>query len=238
MQPYFLPYLGYFDLINQTDLWIIFDTAQYIRHGWMNRNRILHPKEGWQYIQAPLQKHKQTATAREVCVKSGEEWKRRLQAQMEHYRKKAPHYQAVKSFLDVWLANLPVELAQLDTRLLLHVCTWLGIRMDCSYFSDLQRDGLKIGPVNGPGDWALRITEALGGTEYYNPPGGKGLFDPKAFTDAGINLKIQEYTPLVYDTPGYKYEAGLSIIDALMWCTPKEIRDHLDQQKELHNEKV
>ena len=41
MQPYFFPYIGYFDLINRTDRWIVFDTAQYIRHGWINRNRIL-----------------------------------------------------------------------------------------------------------------------------------------------------------------------------------------------------
>ena len=42
MQPYFFPYLGYFDLINQVDTWIVFDIVQFIRHGWINRNRILH----------------------------------------------------------------------------------------------------------------------------------------------------------------------------------------------------
>ena len=50
MQPYLFPYLGYFDLINYSDKWIIFDTVQYIRRGWMNRNRILSPQDVWNYI--------------------------------------------------------------------------------------------------------------------------------------------------------------------------------------------
>ena len=62
MQPYFFPYLGYFDLINSTDRWIVFDTVQYIRHGWINRNRILHPNEGWQYIIVPIMKAKREET--------------------------------------------------------------------------------------------------------------------------------------------------------------------------------
>jgi hypothetical protein len=53
MQPYFFPYLGYFSLIKHTDRFILFDTVQFIRHGWIERNRILKQNEGWQYVQAP-----------------------------------------------------------------------------------------------------------------------------------------------------------------------------------------
>ena len=54
MQPYFFPYLGYFELIARTDRWVVLDTVQYNRKSWMNRNRILHPNNGWQYINAPV----------------------------------------------------------------------------------------------------------------------------------------------------------------------------------------
>ena len=59
MQPYFFPYIGYFQLINAVDEWVIFDNIQYIRHGWINRNRILSPnlEKEWQYISLPLDKH-------------------------------------------------------------------------------------------------------------------------------------------------------------------------------------
>ena len=57
MQPYFFPYLGYFSLIKHTDEFILFDPVQFIRHGWIERNRILKPENGWQYISVPLEKH-------------------------------------------------------------------------------------------------------------------------------------------------------------------------------------
>ncbi|MBK7111860.1 MAG: WbqC family protein [Flavobacteriales bacterium] len=57
MQPYFFPYLGYFGLIANTDRWIVFDPVQYIRKGWVNRNRVLKPGGGWKYVSIPVAKH-------------------------------------------------------------------------------------------------------------------------------------------------------------------------------------
>ena len=54
MQPYFFPYLGYYSLIAATDHWVVFDTAQYIRRGWVNRNRVLSTgSDGWKYAENP-----------------------------------------------------------------------------------------------------------------------------------------------------------------------------------------
>src|ERR1700752_1667989 len=91
MQPYFFPYLGYFDLINCSDRWIVFDTVQYIRRGWMNRNRILHPEKGWQYINVPIKR-----TSRDIPIFEAETtepgpWQSRIIGQLNHDRKKAPH---------------------------------------------------------------------------------------------------------------------------------------------------
>ncbi|MBN2466493.1 WbqC family protein, partial [candidate division WOR-3 bacterium] len=87
MQPYFFPYLGYFDLIYRTDRWVVFDTAQYIRHGWVNRNRILHPSSGWQYITAPLRQHHRDTPISGVLVKEGRDWRDRVCGQLVHYKK-------------------------------------------------------------------------------------------------------------------------------------------------------
>ncbi len=54
MQPYFFPYLGHFALIAHTDAWVVFDISQYTPKTWMNRNRVLHPTDGWTYVTAPL----------------------------------------------------------------------------------------------------------------------------------------------------------------------------------------
>src|SRR4051794_3768709 len=98
MQPYFLPYLGYFALIRATDRFILFDTVPYNRAGWLSRNRVLHPKEGWQYVGVPLKKHAHMAPISEF-VTARSEWRFRLLRQLEHYRRTAPYYDAVIQLL-------------------------------------------------------------------------------------------------------------------------------------------
>ena len=93
MQPYFMPYIGYISLIKNTDQFILFDTVQFIRHGWIERNRILKPNEGWQYIQVPLIKDNGRDTViKNVRINNAENWKSKIIAQLQHYKKKAPNY--------------------------------------------------------------------------------------------------------------------------------------------------
>ena len=94
MQPYLFPYLGYFDLIHCTDRWIVFDTAQYIRHGWINRNRILHPTSGWQYFIIPVKKQSRNTPICDIQVSDNPGWRARVLGQLEHYRKRAPYFPA------------------------------------------------------------------------------------------------------------------------------------------------
>ena len=89
MQPYFIPYIGYYQLINYVDKWVVFDIVQYIRHGWINRNRILKPGEGWQYIVVPLQNHRRETLIKDVFISEKTDWKDRIFRQMEHYKKKS-----------------------------------------------------------------------------------------------------------------------------------------------------
>ena len=99
MQPYFFPYLGYFDLINYSEKWVVFDDVQYIRHGWINRNRILHPTNGWSYIIVPV-KYSRNTRIREVTIIEDGKWKKRIRGQLQIYKKKAPYYRAVISLVE------------------------------------------------------------------------------------------------------------------------------------------
>ena len=79
MQPYFLSYLGYYSLIRQVDRYLVFDTAQYIYHGWINRNRILKPGGAdWQYIQVPVKKHARTDAIKDVLIDNEKPWRERI----------------------------------------------------------------------------------------------------------------------------------------------------------------
>ena len=73
MQPYVFPYIGYFQLINYVDKWVVFDNTQYISKGWVNRNRILHPevKKEWQYFTVPVKKHTRESRIKDIEVNEG-----------------------------------------------------------------------------------------------------------------------------------------------------------------------
>ena len=228
MQPYLFPYLGYFDIICGVDRWVVFDTAQYPRHGWVNRNRILHPVRGWQYIIAPLVSHPREARICDIQVVEGRGWRERIERQLEHYRGRAPHFDAVMALVRDCLSVPSRSLSCLNVESLRRTCAFLDIPFPFTVFSEM---GLSLGPVEGPGDWALRIAEALGAREYVNPPGGKDLFDPAKFAASGIRLTIQEPVDFRYEVPGYVFEPALSILDALMWNSRDRLKAYLSGRR-------
>lgn len=229
MQPYFFPYLGYFDLINRSDRWIVFDTPQYMREGWVNRNRILHSHEGWQYIIVPLKKHSRDTPINQVEAVDFPDWRRKIVNQFTHYRGRAPYYRETVALLEDCLAGQESNLSRLNVRCLGKVCGYLGIRWEPEIFSEMH---LSLGLVEESADWALRMAEAVGATEYLNPPGGAALYDAERFARHGIRLCIQENFNFEYECGAYAYIAKLSVLDVLMWVRPAEIKTHLDSVKQ------
>jgi len=228
MQPYFFPYLGYFDLINRTDRWIVFDTPQYMREGWVNRNRILHSREGWQYIIVPLKKHSRETAIHQVEAVEFPDWRRKIINQFTHYRGVAPYYRETIALLEDCFAGQERNLSRLNVHCLGKICRYLGIPWAPEIFSEMD---LALGPVREAADWALRIAEAAGASEYLNPPGGTSLYDAERFASHGIRLVIQEDFNFEYHCGPYPYVPKLSVLDALMWASPAEIKAHLDRVK-------
>ena len=228
MQPYFFPYLGYFDLINYSDRWIVFDTVQYIRHGWVNRNRILHPKEGWQYIIVPLKKFGRDTVIKDIEVSEDPGWRTRILGQIQHYKKNAPYFRETSQLVEECLAVEENSLSRLNVAILYKVCCHLGFPFEYEYFSEME---LELGTVDEPGDWALRISEKLKAEEYVNPAGGTAIFDSSKFEVHGIKLTIRNMPHIEYTCRGYEFIPGLSIIDVLMWNPSVKVKDYLDAHK-------
>lgn len=216
MQPYFLPYIGYWQLIHAADTFVLLDDVQYIRHGWVNRNRILKPGGGWQYIAVPLRKHSLTATIRDIEASADRDWKGLILRQLEHYRYrlKAPHYDAVMDLLSrAFTAIGDNRLSLINFALVREVCTYLGLPARIHLSS---RAALSYEDVHGPGDWALSIARQLRAKQYINPIGGAELFDPAAFTANGIGLSFLRSENIEYDQRG-AFEPSLSIVDVMMF---------------------
>jgi hypothetical protein len=219
--------LGYFDLINCSDRWIVFDTVQYIRHGWVNRNRIHHPKTGDLYILVPLKKQPRETAIKDVLIAEDQDWKGKIIGQFNHYKKTAPYFKETTAFLEDCLSMQEPSLSRLNTLILQKTCARLGIRFDFEVFSEMK---LAMGSVEGPGDWALRISEALGAQEYVNPPGGVSLFDADRFKQASIQLTIRHIPSFEYPTRGYEFIPDLSILTVMAFNTPEQIKAFLDRQ--------
>ena len=227
MQPYFFPYIGYISLIKHTDKFILFDPVQFIRHGWIERNRVLKPELGWQYIGVPLVKHERETLIKDVQINNNENWKERLLAQLQHYKKKSPFY---KQTIEVVQKGLDIEtdsIVKLNYSTLKAVCEYLDINFDCEIFSEMN---LEIEPVNAPDEWALNICKALGYKEYWNPPGGMEFFNREKYINAGIDLKFQKVNvqPYPQRRGPENIETGLSIIDVLMFNSKEKIMEMLD----------
>jgi len=229
MQPYFFPYLGYFDLINRTDRWVVFDVVQFSRKSWMVRNRILHPSKGWQYIGVPINKVDRNILIKDVVVHDSEKTLTRILGQLEHYKRSAPYYKEVIDLVRAGFgARNGERLVDINVATLAIVCDYLGVVFDYSICSEMD---LHIEAINHPGQWALRISEQLGASGYTNPPGGRQIFDPKEWNESGILLQFTEIPDFQYETKSHKFVPNLSIIDLLMWNTPEAIFDYLQEMK-------
>ena len=225
MQPYFFPYIGYFDLINYTDNWIVFDSAQYTRHGWINRNRIHHPNSGWQYLIVPLKKHGRDIPINKVIIDNTKDWKNKILGQLQHNKKKAPFFKSTMDFVEECFSVEENSISKLNIYSLERICNILDIDFNYSLFSQTN---LGLGPIEEPDDWALRMAEALGAAEYANPSGGRSFFKEKKFMEMGIKLTFRQIPPLKYICEGYEFIPDLSIIDVLMWNSPEKIKQYLD----------
>jgi hypothetical protein len=219
MQPYFFPYLGYFSLIEYADRFILFDPVQFIRHGWIERNRILKPGEGWQYINVPLEKYSRSTLIKEIRIKNTTDWQTRILRQIEHYKKRAPFYNDVKELMQYSFAAPATSIVHLNHRCLGAVADYIGIPYHADIFSEMN---LEIGDVTHSGEWALRISQAMGASEYINPPGGREIFKPEQFKSAGIKLKFLASNLPEYSQRRPVFENGLSIIDVMMFNSPED----------------
>lgn len=228
MQPYFFPYLGYFDLINRTDRWIVFDTVKYSPRSWMNRNRVIDPRSGWQYLTVPVDKHAGQGRVCDVTLIDPQGTLSRIRGQLQHYRtRQAPNYSAVFDLVATAFARRRGDnLRDLNVAGLVAVCGYLGIEIHAENLSDLH---LELPPIYHAGEWALEISKALGATEYVNAPGGRDLFAPHQWDSAGIRLTIAEMIDFRYACGPFEFIENLSILDVLMWNSPETVKGYLDR---------
>lgn len=225
-QPYYFPYAGYISLLKHVDTFVLFDVVQFMHHGWIERNRILKPREGWQYFQVPLVKHSRDTKILDVKIRNTENWKERTLAQLVHYKKRAPNYKQVTELLQELYSDNFEDITSLNKASLEAVSRYLGIDTDIIV---LSRSDVKYKEADAPDLWALNICKGMKDVEeYWNLPGGIDFFNRDHYTENSIDIKFHKIKLKPYNQKRAYFEPGLSILDMMMFLSKDEINQHLD----------
>lgn len=222
MQPYFFPYLEYFRLVSSCGYWIGFDAVKYNRKSWMNRNRILNRDKGWSYVNVPISRAEGPMTLRTAVINETEDWRRALFDKLRIYEPAAPHYRETVDVLNCILHRNFSNLSDLNMHIIQSLCDWLGIETRIERLSELNLDLPETCP---PGEWALRIAQAVGADTYLNASGGTALFDHDLYRAEGVTLSFHEHIDFTYDTGPFDFVPDLSILDTMMWVPRDRLRE-------------
>lgn len=229
MQPYFFPYIGYFQLIHAVDEFVIFDNAQYIRRGWMNRNRILNAQKEAIYINVPVQKAKRETKIKDIVINNNINWKENIFNQLNYYQK-TPYYVDTMNFLNECLNNEYSNLSQFNTLLLKKICNLLDIKTNISV---LSKELPIISDDNAADEWGIEVSKALNATVYINAIGGMEFYDQQKYITNGLDIQFIKPMLKPYNQFNNTFIPGLSIIDVMMFNPVEEIKEMLEVQYEF-----
>lgn len=222
MQPYFFPYIGYWQLISAVDKYVVFNDVNYINRGWINRNRILCQGKPM-YINILLSKASQNKKINEIDVLQDERHTAKLLRTLHDCYHKAPYFGETFEFIsDILTSNVERRLDLYLFDIMRRVCGCLGITTPLVLSSEIPQKPDLRGETR-----IIALCEALGADEYYNAVGGQSLYNREHFQQEGISLCFLKTNPIVYRQFQNEFVANLSILDVMMFCSPEEIRELL-----------
>jgi len=222
MQPYFFPYIGYWQLIHAVDRFVIYDDVNYIKGGWINRNRILINGEP-SYITMPLY---QSSSYKHICdtaLQPSSAWRTKLLKMVEITYRAAPCFDGVFPVIEKIISHDTDNLSDFLVHQLQVLSAFMSINTEFVVTSRHYQNNELSGQER-----ILDICKREAATTYINPKGGQNLYDEKIFHDSGIDLRFIVMRPLIYRQRAAGFIPCLSIIDALMEIGPVEIMHHLD----------
>ncbi len=223
MQPYFFPYIGYFQLMQKADIFVFYDNAQYMKGGWINRNRIL-TKNSSCWFTMPVLQASLTSMINRRTYDSKPDTVPGLKRKLTASYAKAPNYKRVSALIHRLLDYGDPNVATFNANLLEAVALGMGIKRTFIAASSIDLPDGASGQ-----DKVIAICKAIGATEYVNPIGGQHLYSEKTFSAAGIHLNFLQPTPSPYQQLGAEHVPALSIIDVLMFNSIADSRAMLDQ---------
>ena len=225
MQPYLLPYIGYFQLMSVAHQFVVYDNIKYTKQGWINRNRIVSNGQE-SFFTIPLKAERDSASIVERSIADSFNPKKMLNKFRGAYQK-APFFKETFPLLERILTHKAENLFDFLFHSLHTTAEHLLIPDNLVVSSSVTANHQLRGQ-----DRVISICDALGATEYINPEGGVDLYSRAAFAMEGIELKFLKSKPLKYEQNCEPFLPKLSIVDVLMFnsrdTVTQLIQEHFD----------
>lgn len=225
MQPYFFPYIGYFQLINAVDKFIVYDNIQFTKKGWINRNRILQNGKD-EYITIPLKKDSDYLNiVQREWAQTDEVEKQKLIRRIKESYRKAPQFPTVFPLIEAIINFNDKNLFLYLLNSLTTLCGYLDITTEFVVSSTLPIDHTLKSEEK-----VLALCKNIGATQYINPIGGLSLYSKEVFAQNNIKLSFIKSNNIDYPQFKNAFVPWLSIIDVMMFNDKDTVKGYLNNE--------
>jgi hypothetical protein len=224
MQPYLFPYIGYWQLINAVDKFVILDDVNYIMRGYINRNEILLNKERYRFS-IPISKASQNKLIMDTKLNFSQDAREKFLKTIENAYKKSPYFNNIMPLLQEIIKYENEDLTGYIVNSIEKIMQYLSVNTKIYISSKLNKNNdLKAE------DRILEICRYMNADCYINPTGGRKLYHHEKFEKQNINLYFldTDIMQIKYYQNQKKFEESLSIIDILMFNSISKIQNFLE----------
>lgn len=224
MQPYFFPYIGYFQLIHAVDKFVVYDDVNYIKQGWIDRNRLLINGQAFSF-KLPISSASSFTKINDTLINTNRYsfWCSKFIKTIVLNYNKAPYFKEVLELIQKVIEHKFGFINQIALCSLVLVCEYLDIHTPIIKTSSVYNNSAIKAQ-----DRIIDICFKEKATEYINTFGGTKLYDKETFRAKGINLLFIQPKHIEYTQLNHKFVADLSIIDVMMFNSKNEIKEMLD----------
>jgi hypothetical protein len=227
MQPYLFPYIGYFQLLECSDIFVVGDDMQYIKGGWINRNRILVNQEP-SWLTFPVQGNSADLPINQRYYVEDQNVRSKILRRIECAYRKAPYFKDIYPVIADVMSFGSNNVSEFNTNVIRRLKELLKIQCRILLSSELEKNNsLKCQ------DRVIETNRCVGSSHYINPIGGMPLYKERDFLKLGIELSFLRSDTIQYHQFAGPFVSSLSIIDVLMFCPLDEIRRLLKQYQLL-----
>jgi len=223
MQPYFLPYIGYFQLIKAVDHFVFYDDVNFIKRGWINRTNII-AKEGKQLLTISLSHSSQNKLINEIQIHGNQE---KILKSIQYTYKKAPYFEEIFPVLEACIYAPYKLISEYAANSIKIISSYLGHSPEFSFSSEFHRSTSGYEKARR----LIDICRKENADNYINSIGGQAMYTKEEFLRGGVNLLFLSSKEIQYNQAPIrkdKFEPNLSIIDVLMFNEPEKVKEMLE----------